>query len=323
MGDKTGIEWTDATWNPVTGCTKVSPGCANCYIERSPPFRMGGRKFEYQSKEAGVTTGVTLYPERLEKPLRWQLPRKIFVCSLADLFHEAVPDEFIAKVFAIMAATPQHTYQVLTKRPERMCRFIRGNAPNWTKADIDWLRNWASLRLRRMPSEAWPLPNVWLGVSAENQHWADRRIPILAQIPAEVRFVSAEPMLGPLDLREWLPTGLSGGTTHENPDGVERYDLDGSLVNALDWVIVGGESGPRARPMHPDWVRSLRDQCCAAEVPFFFKQWGQWMPASWDLYDPTPRTEPDPNPLFFNTGKRAAGALLDGREWREWPEVVA
>ncbi|SKO36807.1 bacteriophage protein gp37 [Mycobacteroides abscessus subsp. bolletii] len=263
MGDKTGIEWTDATWNPVTGCTKVgTPGCDHCYAETFAE-RWRGTKGHYF--ETGFD--VQLRPDKLGLPLRWTKPRRIFVNSMSDLFHDKVPDEYIARVFAVMALAPRHTFQLLTKRHGRMrsllnsAYFLQAVGRVWAEPPSDWPlpRDW------RVP--VWPLPNVWLGVSAEDQKRADHRIPALLDTPAAVRFVSAEPLLGPIDL-------------HADPIGKDSV----FWIGHLDWVIVGGESGPSARPMHPDWARSLRDQCIGAGVPFLFKQWGDWVPERLGLH---------------------------------------
>jgi protein gp37 len=242
MSDKSAIEWTDATWNPTTGCTKVSPACANCYIERTPPFRIKGRKF------VKGHIPLELHMNRLDKPKHWREPRRIFVNSLSDLFHADVPWHFISFVYNTMEATPQHVYQVLTKRADRMREFL------------DWRYSYV------VP----PPAHIWHGVSAENQRMLHERGEHLRRTRSAVRFISAEPLLGPLDLMFVLPL--------------------------LNWVIVGGESGPRVRPMDPDWVRGIRDQCVAARVPFFFKQWGGRTPKS-------------------------GGRELDGREWNEFPAV--
>lgn len=226
MSDKSAIEWTDATWNPTTGCTKVSPACANCYIERTPPFRVRGRKF------VNGHIPVELHPDRLDTPLRRKKPTVYFVNSLSDLFHEDIPDAFIERVFATMAMARRHTFQVLTKRPDRMRSLVPMFAAQHTAPD----------------GSGWPLPNVWLGVSVENQHFADERIPLLLQTPAAVRFLSCEPLLGPLKFK-----------IHHWP---------------IDWIIVGAESGPRLRPTDPAWVQQIRDQCINTGIPFFFKQWG-------------------------------------------------
>ncbi len=316
MGDKSQIEWTDATWNPVTGCTKVSAGCKHCYAERlwirlsAPGQPYEGRSF----------ADVACHPERLEQPLRWRKPRRVFVNSMSDLFHEAVPFEFIAAVFGVMAASPQHTFQVLTKRPER--------AAAWFDFDGDLCR--AACRTldafgfdrgcgAAFDPPQWPLANVWLGVSVEDQAAADQRIPLLLQCPAAVRFVSAEPLLGPIDLDR------IGNACFDRRAAIRRVMNSGPCMNAdqaddyiahpsLDWVICGGESGPGARPMHPDYARSLRDQCAAAGVPFFFKQWGAWR----ERISTNSRLGREPRE-FVRLGKKAAGRLLDGREHMEYP----
>ena len=239
MSDKTGIEWTDSTWNPITGCTKISPGCAHCYAEAiTLRYRRGG------SYLPGKST-IVCHDDRLRLPLTWRNPRRVFVNSMSDLFHEDVPLEFIKRIFSVMNQVQQHTFQILTKRHERVAKL----APE--------LR-WSS--------------NIWIGVSVENQVWADRRIPLLATVPASVRFLSCEPLLGRIDLSKHL--------------------------NDVDWVIVGGESGSKARFIDPAWVRILRDQCTEMGVPFFFKQWGG-------------RT------------CKAGGKLLDGEIWQEFPESLS
>lgn len=273
MGTK--IEWCDETWNPIAGCSIVSPACTNCYamamaarIERMQP---GGHYagLTQPSKAGPVWTGkIVQAPDHvLTQPLRWKKPRKIFVNSMSDLFHESVPDEWIDRIFAVMALSPQHTFQVLTKRPKRMRKWFE----RWPDG-ITW-KNQAG----------WPLPNVWLGVTAEDQPRADERIPDLLATPAAKRFVSIEPMLGPVDL-----TRLSMGESDFEPvagaglDGVRRIrftinSLDGVKSfkwPGLDWVICGGESGPNARPMFVGHARDLMRQCQSAGVPFFMKQLG-------------------------------------------------
>jgi protein gp37 len=232
MSDNSKIEWTDATWNPVTGCTKVSPGCDHCYAETfAERFRgVPGHHFENGFD-------VQLRPDKLDQPLRWKRPRRVFVNSMSDLFHADVPEAYIAGVFAVMARAPQHTFQILTKRPGRMRSLMRSG-------DFQ-------TRVLAHDVERWPLPNVWLGVSAEDQRWADIRIPVLLDSPAAVRFVSAEPLLDAMDLQPYL---------HE--------------VEHIDWLIVGGESGRGARPMDLEWVRNLRDQCEESPTAFFYKQQG-------------------------------------------------
>lgn len=267
MSDKSGIEWTDATWNPTTGCTKVSPGCKNCYAKHQAWPRLAAMK-------TGVYSGrkfedVQCHPERLDQPLRWKKPRMVFVNSMSDLFHDDVPDEFIYDVFAVMAQCPRHTFQILTKRPARMRAVM---ATPFTAID----RRACALSDRHNVEDwegNYPLPNVWLGVSVENQETANERIPLLLDTPAAVRWISAEPLLTPLTFRwaVWRPLSRTRSTEH----------LDG--LRELDWVVVGGESGPNARDMNPDWARSLRDQCHEARVPFFMKQMARKAPIPADL----------------------------------------
>src|SRR5574341_810837 len=269
MADSSHIQWTDATWNPVTGCTKVSEGCRHCYIDRTPPFRTQGRRFNgpHGAGEPGATTGVVLHPDRLDWPLRWRRPRRVFVNSLSDLFHAQVPDGFIAGVFQMMGAAPQHTFQVLTKRPGRMASLVP-RLPGLIN------RNDLALLQPRAKVTTWPLPNVWLGTSVEDQPAANRRIPLLLATPAAVRFLSCEPLLGPVDLgiaacdgRAAYGHGLTRTTVHVG-------DCCAKTVGRLDWVIVGGESGPGARPMRLGWARDLITQCEAAGVAPFVKQLG-------------------------------------------------
>lgn len=291
MADRSKISWTDATWNPVTGCTSVSAGCDHCYAkrmaERFPQVhgvdeRLIGFGNEIESEfTPRPFSQIKFHPDRLDIPLRWKKPRRIFVCSMGDLFHEDAKDEWIGDVFRVMEVARRHTFMLLTKRPERMKDFIDKGMDH----------------CGRMYSS-----NIWIGVTAENQAAAYERIPVLLQTPAEKRFVSVEPMLGPVDLARGIPT--------------EWYHyIPRNPRPSLDWVICGGESGPGARPMHPGWTRSLRDQCRAAGVPFFFKQWGEfapcerWVPGSVNLGDVS----------MMRVGKKAAGSLLDGREWTEIP----
>jgi len=229
MSDRTKIQWTDATWNPVTGCTKVSPGCAHCYAEAMT------------KRSGGDFSEVTLHPDRLDQPLRWRKPRRIFVCSMGDLFHEDVPSQFIYHVFSVMRKASQHTFLVLTKRPGRMRAWIAANN------EIT------------VPTP----PNVWLGVSVEQQRAAEERIPLLLQTPAAVRFVSCEPLLESVDLRL--------GDTRRCFCGEIRLNCD---CPNLNWVIAGGESGPGARSAQLEWFHDLRDECRAAGVPLFVKQMG-------------------------------------------------
>lgn len=409
MGTK--IPWCDETINPIKvkgggyHCTKVSPGCDNCYAERTncnkfmnignyQPF--DGQKVEFELDEVV-----------LEKPLHWKRPRKIFVQSMGDLFHPDIPDEYISKVWDAMWAAQQHIFLILTKRPERMLAFIRENAYakhfGWEDNErvpfkpgdlihIDdlWMRDmcgWTApgkcdcnggyicdypadehsgqcehgnrfclsrecpiacdnppkevltendlegqyeidkegysidcewMQLHTRPKDAYA-DNVWLGVTAENQEMADLRIPILLQIPAAVRFVSVEPMLGHINIAGYLGW-----------NGLRRMG-DGLLYRwaapKIDWVICGGETGPKARPMHPDWVRSLREQCQAAGVPYFFKQWGEWVhesqaPDILENYNPEFFFDRVNSKGFARVGKKIAGDLLDGKQYHEFPEVT-
>lgn len=357
MAEHSKIEWTDATWNPITGCSMVSAGCTNCYA-----MGLAATRLRHHQSRAGLTretggrpvwTGeVRLNEQWLDQPLRWKRPRRIFVCAHGDLFHEAVPNEWIDRVFAVMALCPQHTFQVLTKRPERMLEyvtalgqpgaldiFVRGGG-RLLRAAENATRNIG--RLSFDPVRGWPLPNVWLGTSIEDQATADARIPQLLATPAAIRFASAEPLLGAVDLNHIrLPHG-SGRTWI---DASQPWWVTPDMRSRLDLVIVGGESGPRARPMHPDWVRNLRDQCVAAGVAFLFKQWGEWeLSLDRDRDDPDWRCDYSNNYVDFGksrwlnfdggcgfhgdrfcvmrrVGKKAAGRLLDGREWNEMPEA--
>lgn len=280
MGDKTGIEWTEMTWNPVSGCAKVSAGCKHCYAERD-----WGRLQHLPAYAGRAFTDVATHADRLDQPLRKKRPRRIFVNSMSDLFHQDVPDAFIDRVFAVMALAKQHTFQILTKRPDRMLAYLsngaRAELVGIDAEAISGLDRHTETLLQRWPL---PLPNVWLGVSVEDQAAADERIPLLLKTPAAVRFVSAEPLLGPVRLS---PTCDAGSRPHPKGGGVTCQQCGGSRMKGgclgIDWLIVGGESGPKARPMHPEWARSLRDQCAAAGVPILFKQWGEWVPRS-DCY---------------------------------------
>ncbi|MBP6636051.1 MAG: phage Gp37/Gp68 family protein [Sulfuritalea sp.] len=313
MSTKTGIEWTDATWNPVTGCSKVSQGCKHCYAERDWA-RLSALRVRPTAYTGRAFTDVACHPERLAEPLRWAKPRRIFVNSMSDLFHEDVSDFFLVDVFAVMAAAERHTFQILTKRPARMRELLRN------RGFIDEVARKTRFEhgVTWLPLDYFDqLTNVWLGVSVEDQATADERIPLLLDAPAAVRWISAEPLLGPVDVSRWLDDG--------------RNEM--ALAGTLDWVVVGGESGPHARPMHPGWVRSLRDQCAAAGVPFLFKQWGQWLPLG---KDPTAlQTEsrrhghtvsccswPDGETAIF-IGKKAAGRLLDGVLHDGYPQSAA
>lgn len=339
MGDKTGIEWTDATWNPTTGCDKVSPGCDNCYAMTLAKRlkAMGSSRYQLDGdpQTSGPGFGVSTHSSALDQPLRWTRPRRIFVNSMSDLFHAKVPDEFIARVFAVMALTPRHTYQVLTKRHARMKSLL-------SSEEFVSMVDRESIAYDRSPLGhrpiSWPLPNVWLGVSAEDQKRADLRIPALLDTPAAVRFVSAEPLLGPIDLiGEMCGECLRDREAPQCATCMDRWWIRPGRPNRIDWVIVGGESGPRARPMLADWVRSLRDQSIHAGIAFHFKQWGEWISICRGEYrEPdafldeltgefTRVAEPDGRHLWngiYRVGKKNAGRELDGRTWDQYPETT-
>jgi protein gp37 len=298
--DKTGIGWTDATWNPIVGCSIVSPGCTNCYAMKMAARleAMGQpiyRGMTQPSKAGPVWSGkidLSNWGQAI-KPLSWKRPRRIFVNSMSDLFHESLPDEAIDKVFAVMALCPHHTFQVLTKRPARMKDYIERLTMNrlrdcvtpgeWprTRHETDaWLDPAATPEHRALYRAALtllPLPNVWLGVSTEDQKRADERIPHLLRCPAAVRFISAEPLLGPIDLRfpEFIPWECAGGP-NECEHGYAAGIPCPKCLPQIDWVIVGGESGPGARPCNVEWIRSIIGQCKAAGVPVFVKQLGAY-----------------------------------------------
>jgi protein gp37 len=308
VADNSTIEWTDATWNPVTGCTKVSPGCDHCYAERIVERFKGKGAFEQ----------VTLNEDRLSAPLRWRKPRRVFVNSMSDLFHDAVPDDYIAQAFAVMAESPQHTFQVLTKRHGRMRTLL--SSESFEDAVSAWIDRYQDGTGTMRDDDWYPLRNVWLGVSVEDQKRADLRVPALLDIPAAVRFLSCEPLLGPVDLAAYLDRWEWKNS--ERRSDVGHVDWYGPR---LGWVIVGGESGPGARPMHPDWARSLRDQCAIGEIPFFFKQWGTWAPADvhgwysraqWVEYQEDGGREA----AFMHAAKSKSLRELDGRTWDEYPQ---
>jgi len=313
MGRETGIEWTDSTWNPIRGCSRVSEGCRNCYAESvAARFSGAGAPYEGLAKfvvvadgvEARWTNEVRLIEKHLEDPIRWKKPARIFVNSMSDLFHPGVKDEWLGRIFDVMARAPQHIYQILTKRPERMLDVL------YAAGDSE-----VATSFTQTYSQPWPPPNWWFGVSVENQETANARIPILAKCPAAVRFVSYEPAIGPLDL------AIAAG--------------DPVSMAAIDWFICGGESGSRARPMHPQWARAVRDLCVDLGIPFFFKQWGEWVDPSQNLcalhtagvheYISDQREHskncPNEETLLVRIGKKIAGSTLDGRDWKEFPQM--
>ncbi|SFJ68426.1 DUF5131 family protein [Methylobacterium brachiatum] len=393
MAETSSIEWTDATWQIVTGCTIDTPGCTNCYAMklagtrlRNHPSRVGLTR---ETKAGPVWTGEVRFNEQwLLQPLLWARGRNIFVAAHGDLFHPGVPDEVLDRIFAVMAASSQHTFQVLTKRSGRMRAYL--SAPDLVARIITALellsqeigpgRNsrdprggagwncYAAAENLKLGNERsswplWPLKNVWLGVSAEDQRRADERVPDLLATPAAVRFVSAEPLLGPIDftrIEAAKETDAEGRTT-VHPKRINSltgraghypsptiFHVDSHGVGArLDWIIAGGESGPGARPMHPDWARQIRDACAAAGVAYLFKQWGAYQHGSTmgrapsldrvvfndgrtltDVTMPACKAEDRESgwqgrapEMMALVGKKAAGRLLDGVEHNGFPEV--
>lgn len=313
MADGTHIEWTQATWNPITGCSVISPGCKHCYA-----MKLAGTRLQHHPSRAGLTTMTKVGPvwtgevrfneQWLDQPLRWTTPRDIFVVAHGDLFHEAVTDKMIDRVFAVMALSPHHRFQVLTKRTDRMRQYLE----SWPGgcARFHWIADEACIldpTLKRegpdayvwwLKNERWPLPNVWLGTSIEDQTRADeRRYPLQDIASAGWRtWVSYEPALGPVNWQDW---------------------------GFIKWLVSGGESGPGARPSRPNWHRAARDFCVANRIPYFFKQWGNWAPSTFGIFG-TPPAEGDTADTrgMVHVGKKAAGSDLDGREWKQMPEQV-
>lgn len=321
MGAKTGIEWTDATWNPIAGCRRVSPGCQHCYAERFAwRFAGGAMPFEGLVRETNTGPRWTgkLILRKGPSGLVWPLttsPRFCFCASLSDVFQEGLPEEWILAVLGVMAVLPRWTFQVLTKRPDRAREILsRARRAEVIAAATRQLEGRDRDRLRRAahacgPTRrgAWPLPNVWLGCSVEDQQRADKRLPDLVAAPAALRFVSAEPLLGAVSLAPWLAPSREVPARLGDRHGVR-------------WVIAGGESGPEARPMHPAWARKLRDDCQLVGTAFFFKQWGAWAPvmveADGSIQVDCPhygrqRMMPHRDELV--------GRLLDGVLWSERP----
>lgn len=275
----TGIEWTNATLNPTTGCDRISDGCTNCYaLTMAKRLKgMGSEKYQKDGdpKTSGPGFGLTLHEDVLTLPLKWRKPRRVFVNSMSDLFHKDVPDEFIARLWAVMAATPQHTYQILTKRHGRM-RSLLNRGGQYL---LDLLEPPAGAEYHA----PWPLPNVHLGVSVEDQKHADLRIPALLETPAAVRFLSCEPLIGPVDLGRYFTVAPRGDKSWCSPanrfmdrvsDCTCRSSHAGTYGSRLDWIIAGGESGPGSRSCNQEWVRSLVEQSKSSRVPVFVKQLG-------------------------------------------------
>lgn len=337
MSDNSKIEWTNSTWSPVTGCTRVSSGCDHCYSSRMT-FRL---EMMGQKKYTGLTVlnpkgdrhfngVVKCHDDVLTVPMGWKKPRKIFVNSMSDSFHKEVPFEFIDKIHAIAALCPQHTMQILTKRPERMAEYYLQENKHLRHSVSMAMRcfnpDWDGEVAGPDTGRHWPLSNVWNGTSAENQETFDERWPHLKKVPTAVRWLSLEPVLGPIILP---------------PDALWAN-------GGVQFVVVGGESGPGARPINPKWVRDLRDQCVAAGIPFFFKQWGEWIGGEYDsrkgkfvstaphdvIFWTNPGHPPmhqfeakDEFPWWFyaaaRVGKKSAGRLLDGRTWDQFPQPTA
>lgn len=356
MSQKSKIEWTEATWNPTLGCSKKSPGCKNCYAIRVVHRLAGNPNTKISSANAGLTviqngapnwTGIVrLIPERLDIPIRTRKPTTYFVNSLSDLFHESLSDQDIDQVFARMALCPQHTFQILTKTADRMHRYfsnikLRQELIGIRAEQISGLdRHYDGPGTTPGYGVTWrfPLPNVHLGVSVEDQQRAEERIPWLLKTPAAVRWISAEPLLGRIDIEPFVCPNpyrrIPGGYAGDRPEMMRR----------LNWVVAGGESGPGARPMNPNWAGYLRDQCVSAGIAFHFKQNGSWSPLeppsyrkmsakryshetfAWDQNgNPYVSLRPPvghfPTTMVYRVGKKAAGRLLDGRTWDERPTI--
>lgn len=350
MGDRSKIEWCDASWNPIrarnqkTGkvgwhCEHACEACRFCYAE-SMNRRLGtGLEFK-----PGHRADIEIFLDReiLLQPLKWKRPRAIFAGSMTDLFADFVPTEWLDEIFAVAALASTHRFMFLTKRAERLRQYLTVDQLAALSKCPEARIGRAAMAIARARGERvddpwwdawweWPLPNIWLGVSAGEQKTADERIPLLLKTPAATRFLSGEPLLGPLDIFRYLV-------------GEEEPGLCGNAIGwtpPIDWVIAGGESGREARPMHPQWARSMRDQCARAGVPFFFKQWGEWLPgieadkrsiserqtiavnadmqlARLDGKASDPRDRIGEF-VTWRVGKKAAGRLLDGREWSEFP----
>lgn len=292
MGD-TKIEWSDKVWNPVTGCRKISPGCKHCYAETIAIRFWGDRKF----------TDVRMHEDRLAEPLKWRKPQRVFVNSMSDLFHEDVPFDFIDRVFAVMACSSRHTFQVLTKRPERAAEYLGGLGLSYGRLESAARSVGYTLRFEGIPTVPWPIPNIWIGTSVEDQERAQERIPWLQRCSAAVRFLSVEPLLGPVDLNHlWIPVEVKCWHCGHELNGEPGRCFCGLVHEPeIHWVIVGGESGAGARSCDVEWVREIVRQCREADVAVFVKQLGA-------------------KPFM---GVKGFGPVIrdkKGGDWNEWPE---
>lgn len=356
MSDDTGIEWTDATWNPIRGCSRVSEGCRHCYAERvaarfsgpgQPYEGLAVRKLRVVSDDEQTTVGrwtglVRMVPEHLADPLRWRRPRRVFVNSMSDLFHESLTNEQIAAVFGVMAAAPQHSFQVLTKRARRMREWFEWVAKNtsrytWPTDERrpawEFVEEEARAYIPDIKATAtgreWPLSNVWLGVSVENQGAADERIPELLATPAAVRWISAEPLIGPVDAAQFLwPVHWHWRAGYKSPEeaiaaGAFAEQRRQALVSAdatfIDWIVAGCESGPGARSCDVAWLRSLRDQCAPAGVAFFLKQAMAWDEGRSTVVAMGIGNGPDSH---VKAGGVIGLPYLDGRQHTAFPEAT-
>jgi protein gp37 len=347
MSGDTKIEWATKVWNFLRGCSKVSEGCRNCYAIKQAN-RFAGERMPYEGlvkKTNGVlnwTGEVQRAPQVLKDPLSWKKHERIFMNSMSDMFHESVEDWVIDEAFGIVLACyvlenrQSHTFMSLTKRPERQRKYFSADPKElikrWSESmdgvvilddpDVLFSEYVASFDTKNL----FPLPNYWAGVSVEDQETADKRVPEILQVPASIIFLSMEPLLGPVDLSKWLLTH-GWAPSYYDPDNIHGHPNSEPTNEHIQWIVAGGESGSNARPMHPDWVRSIRDQCQAAGVAFHFKQYGEWAPGS-NFSDHIPSGKSfdfgeglDDNHSVWRVGKKKAGRLLDGRTWDEFPEV--
>jgi protein gp37 len=335
------IEWTirpgtkSEVLNPTTGCDKISAGCRSCYAEVMHRRLTGMGQVKYQQPFLGH---VRYWPDELAKPFKWKKPRTVFLNSMSDIFHKDVTIEAIAEIYAMMFLTPEHTYIVLTKRADRAKEVLTSEEffDEYAKACNrlhdkynQRLETW--LYFEEELLTMWPLKNVWQGVSIENQEQANIRVPDLLKTPAHIRVLSCEPLIGEIDLRGYLGERCADCLCTTDVCGC-IYNLDGEVINTrISWIICGGESGRNARPMHPDWVRAIRDQCAKAGVAFFFKQWGEWVPINQIGSTDGPKqggyfdehrafkTAKGIESTMAKVGKNKSGNTLDGKQHLNFP----